>query len=171
MFHITSSLFGGLAAVTAWALVAPSFDPATKASLAADTHEHVNRAVKADRIASPRTNLGSDRAVATVEVATVEVVGVHDATIVYRDRGGRVLFQTDPLSNVTVISKGFVLPQLTVRETPHSTPAPIEVPRNLDAAPAIPIGCDPLASPIAEPSLSHLTGRCLSQLEGVAHNG
>ena len=166
MFHVTSSLFGGLAAVAAWALVAPSFDQATKASLAADTHERVNRAVKADRIASPRADLGSDRM-----VATVEVVGVHDAAIVYRDRAGRVLFQTDPLSNVTVISKGFVLPQLTVRETPHSTPAPIEVPHNLDAAPAIPIGCDPIASPIAEPKLSHLTGRCLSQLEGVAHNG
>src|SRR5215831_10161758 len=54
MFHITSSLFGGLAAVTAWALVAPSFDPAAKASIAADTHERVNRVAKADRIARPR---------------------------------------------------------------------------------------------------------------------
>ena len=166
MFHITSSLFGGLAAVTAWALVAPSFDQVAKASLAADTHERVNRTAKGDRVAAPRANLGSDRA-----VVTVEVVGVHDASIIYRDRGGRVLFQTDPLSNVTVISKGFVLPQLTVRETPHSTPAPIELPRNLDAAPSIPIGCDPIASPIAEPTLSHLTGRCLSQLEGAAQNG
>jgi hypothetical protein len=166
MFHITSSLFGGLAAVTAWALVAPSFDPAAKASIAADTHERVNRAVKADRIAAPRLNLNGDRS-----VATVEVVGVHDAAIVYRDRDGRVLFQTDPLSNVTVISKGFVLPQLTVRENPHSTPAKIEVPHNIDAAPAVPIGCEPLASPIAEPSLGRMTGRCLSQLGDGAHNG
>jgi hypothetical protein len=165
MFHITSSLIGGLAAVTAWALVGPSFDPATKASIA-DTRERVNRAVKADRIMAPRTNVSGDR-----KVATVEVVGVHDAAIVYRDRDGRVLFQTDPVSNVTVISKGFVLPQLTVRETPHSTPAPIEVPHNLDAAPTLPIGCEPVASPIAEPSLSRLTGRCLSQLEDTAHNG
>jgi hypothetical protein len=166
MFHITSSLIGGLAAVTAWALVAPSFDPAIKASIAADTHERVNRAAKADRIVAPRTNIGGART-----VATVEVVGVHDAAIVYRDRDGRVLFQTDPVSNVTVISKGFLLPQLTVRETPHSTPAPIEVPRNLDAAPTMPIGCEPVASPIAEPSLSRVTGRCLSQLESTAHNG
>jgi len=157
MFHITSSLFGGLAAVTAWALVAPSFDQATKASIAADTHERVNRVVKADRIAPPRTSIDGTRA-----VVTVEVVGVHDATIVYRDRDGRVLFQTDPLSNVTVISKGFVLPQVTVRETPHSTPAPILVPHNIDATPAMPVGCDPVASPIAEPALARMTGRCLS---------
>jgi hypothetical protein len=157
MFHITSSLFGGLAAVTAWALVAPSFEQVTKASLAADTHERVNRAVKADRIAAPRASADGTRA-----VVTVEVVGVHDAAIVYRDRDGRVLFQTDPLSNVTVISKGFVLPQVTVRETPQSTPAPIMVPHNIDAAPKMPVGCDPVASPIAEPALARVTGRCLS---------
>src|SRR5262249_22703889 len=131
-----------------------SFDQATKAG---DSHERVNRIVKADRIAPPGLNADRNRA-----VATVEVVGVHDAAIVYRDRDGRVLFQTDPLSNVTVISKGFVLPQLTVRETPQSTPAPIVVPHNRDAAPAIPVGCDPVASPIAEPALARVTGRCLS---------
>jgi hypothetical protein len=157
MFHITSSLFGGLAAVTAWALVAPTFDQATKASLAADNHERVNRVMKADRVAPPQANVGGNRS-----VVTVEVVGLHDAAIVYRDRDGRLLFQTDPLSNITVISKGFVLPQVTVRETPRSTPAPIVVPHNIDAAPAMPVGCDPVASPIAEPALARLTGRCLS---------
>jgi hypothetical protein len=142
MFHITSSLFGGLAAVTAWALVAPNFD-LTKANLSADTH--VNRAAKADRVAAPRPSTDRSRA-----VVTVEVVGVHDASIVYRDRDGRV------------ISKGFVLPQVTVRETPQSTPAPIMVPHNIDAAPKMPVGCDPVASPIAEPALARVTGRCLS---------
>ncbi len=157
MFHITSSLVGGLAAVTAWALVGPSINSATKGSIAAESQQRVNRAVKADRIAPPQANVAGDR-----KVVTVEVVGVQDAAIVYRDRDGRVLFQTDPLSNVTVISKGFVLPQLTVRETPRTEPARIEVPHNIDAAPAIPVGCDPVASPIAEPALARVTGRCLS---------
>src|SRR5262249_50248577 len=144
MFHITSSLFGGLAAITAWAVVAPNFDQAARAGLAPDNHQTVVRAMKSDRMATPRTTVGAGR------VATVEVVGVQDAAIVYRDRDGRVLFQTDPLSNVTVISKGFVLPQLTVRETPQSTPAPVVVPNKLEATPAIPVGCDPIASPIVE---------------------
>jgi len=158
MFHITSSLLGGLAAVAAWALVvAPSPDSGATASR--DTPAQVNRADKNDRLASPRLNRADPAA-----VATVEVIGVHDAAIVYRDRDGRVLFQTDPMSNVTVISKGFVLPQLTVRETSHSTPVPIEAPRAppVPKPAAIPIGCEPLESPIMQPGVSPLPGRCLS---------
>jgi hypothetical protein len=155
MFHITSSLVGGLAAVTAWALVAPGFDHSA-ASIATDTAQHVNRVTKSDRLPVPRATAG-DRT-----VSTVEVIGVHNAAIVYRDRDGRVLFQTEPLTNVTVISKGVVLPQVTVRETTRSTPAPVVVPRKLEATPAIPVGCDPVASPIVEPELARVTGRCLS---------
>jgi hypothetical protein len=155
MFHITSGLVGGLAAVAAWALVAPSVEH-FNASMAVDTAQHVNRVTKSDRLSAPRATVGERT------VSTVEVIGVHDAAIVYRDREGRVLFQTEPLSNVTVISKGVVLPQVTVRETPRSTPAPVVVPSKLEALPAIPVGCDPVASPIAEPALARVTGRCLS---------
>ncbi len=157
MFHITSSLFGGLAAIAAWALVAPPSDPTSHASsiIAGQAGTSVNRAHKGDRLVPAR------RSGAVDTVATVEVVGIHNAAIVYRDRDGRVLFQTDPLSNVTVVSPGFVLPQLTVRETSRSPIKPVEAPRALDKPP-IPVGCEPLASPIAQPRLSHLTGRCLS---------
>lgn len=146
MFHVTSGLVGGLAAIAAWALVAPSPDLG-----AGDTT--VNRTEKADRITVP--HVGDENA-----VATVEVVGIHDTAIVYRDREGRVLFETDPLRNVTIVSKGSVLPQLTVRETSRSKPARIEPPREI--RPPIPVGCEPLASPIAQPNLAHLTGRCVS---------
>jgi|HubBroStandDraft_6_1064221.scaffolds.fasta_scaffold424303_2 hypothetical protein len=158
MFHITSSLFGGLAAITAWALVAPSFDPAAQIGATSAGHETVNRALKSDRLLLPPSHAQSER-----KVATVEVIGVHDAAIVYRDRDGNVLFQTDPVSNVTVVAKGFVVPQLTLRDTPQSKPAPmVETPRDLDAAPKLLIGCEPPASPIAEPALARLPGRCLS---------
>jgi hypothetical protein len=155
MFHITSGLVGGLAAVAAWALVVPGFER-YNAGIAVDTAQHVNRVTKSDRVAAPRATFG-DRT-----VSTVEVIGVHDAAIVYRDRDGRVLFQTEPLTNVTVISKGVVLPQVTVRETTRSTPAPVVVPSKLEAVPPIPVGCDPVASPIVEPELARVTGRCLS---------
>jgi hypothetical protein len=155
MFHITSSLFGGLAAVAAWALVAPSFNP-PPAQPVADQTAPVNRTAKGDRLAPVRLP-GADH-----KVATVEVVGIRDAAIVYRDRDGRVLFETDPLSNVTVVSRGFVLPQLTVRETSRSSTAPVEPMQEFKARPPIPIGCEPLASPIAQPRLAHMTGRCLS---------
>ena len=155
MFHVTSGLVGGLAAIAAWALVAPSPDLMTQGSGSSASDTTVNRADKADRMTLP----GPDRSDANA-VATVEVVGIHDSAIVYRGRDGRVLFETDPLRNVTVVSKGLVLPQLTVRETSHSKPAPIEPPREI--RPPIPVGCEPLASPIAQPTLAHLTGRCVS---------
>jgi hypothetical protein len=110
MFHVTSSIVGGLAAVMAWALVAQPFD-AAKANIGTD-YQHANRAAKGDRI--------------------------------------------------TVISKGFVLPQVTVREMSRSTPAPMRATHNRNAAPAIPVGCDPVASPIVEPALARVIGRCLS---------
>ena len=159
MFHITSSLVGGLAAITAWAVVTPAFDN----TIQQDT-QRVDRAMKGDRLATLQAG-GTIRT-----VATVEVIGIRDATIVYRDRDGRLLFQTDPVSNVTVVSKGFLLPQLTLRETSHSTPTPLEAPhapQEPQNGPAIPIGCEPLASPIAAPRLSHLAGRCLSQADDV----
>jgi len=155
MFHITSSLFGGLAAIAAWVLVAPSSNP-PPAQPVADEATAVNRIAKGDRLGPVRLP-GTDH-----KVATVEVVGIRDAAIVYRDRDGRVLFETDPLSNVTVVSRGFVLPQLTVRETPRSSTAPVEPMHEFHATPPIPIGCEPLASPIAQPRLAHMTGRCLS---------
>jgi len=80
------------------------------------------------------------------------------AATIYRDREGRVVFQADQLSKVTVISKGFVLPQLPVRETRR---APVPTPASSDQRKPVPIGCDPLASPISQPQLARLTGRCL----------
>jgi hypothetical protein len=158
MCHITSSLLGGVAALTAWALVAPVEHSKTSVS-ASEAFAVVNRAPKADRLARPQAARTDEDT-----VTTVEVVGVRDAAIIYRDRDGRVLFQTDPLTNVTVISKGFVLPELTVRETRRSKPVQMEAPRPTTKAPAIPVGCDPMVSPITQPQLSHLTGRCLVQL-------
>ena len=117
MFHFTSSLVGGLAAVTAWALVAPSVDPAAPRGPFAQ-HESVNRAAKGDRLA---------------------------------------------------------VPPLTLRDTPQSRPAPTVAPRNLDAAPAMLVGCEPAASPVAEPGLAHIVGHCISQIDErpmrLARNG
>ena len=158
MFHLTSSLVGGLVAVTACALVAPPFNSAVKTGLAHADHENVNRTAKGDRLALPPDYRHPKRT-----VATVEVIGVHNAAIVYRDRSGHLLFRTDPLSNVTVISKGFLAPQLTLRDTPQSKPTPMVAPRHdRDATPAIPIGCEPVASPIVQPALGRIVGRCLS---------
>jgi hypothetical protein len=159
MFHLTSSLVGGAAAVAAWALVAPSTNPIQQTGLTQADHQSVNRTAKGDRLALPPTYHQAKR-----PVGTVEVIGVHDTAIVYRDRDGEVLFRTDPVSNVTVISKGFVVPQLTLRDSPQSKPRPMVTPPHDNAAApaAIPVGCEPVASPIVQPGLAHIVGRCLS---------
>jgi hypothetical protein len=142
MPHVTSMLMAGLAAVGAWGLVIPSADSARKmpGAGAADIATSINRARKGDRMTLSGLRRGDER----------------------------ILFQSDPLSNVTIVAKGVVVPELTVRETMRSTPARIEVPAGL-RAPRIPVGCDPVVSAIAEPGLSrHLagvTGHCVSQRE------
>ncbi|HEY2134760.1 MAG TPA: hypothetical protein VGH49_02665 [Xanthobacteraceae bacterium] len=142
MCHIASSLVGGLAAVAAWALVAPpSNDPAANVSGASPMQINtqvmaVNRAAKADRLDVSRASGGHD---------------------------GRVLFQSDPKANVTVISKGFVLPQPPIRQTQKTNTVPARAPSEQQTP--VPIGCEPLASPISQPQLARLTGRCVVQNE------
>ena len=97
------------------------------------------------------------------KVATVEVVGVRDTAIVYRDRGGRVLFRTDPVANVTVIAKDVRLPQVTVREDSNATPqrTPVKTLEEREPDQRM-IGCDPVASPLAGSAVSRVTGRCIA---------
>jgi hypothetical protein len=103
------------------------------------------------------------------DIATVELVGLRETAIVYRDRDGRELFRTDPLRNVTVVTKGLVLPSVTVRErgdspvTPLPMPvAPSAVPARKPTGPAF--GCESSFSPVAAPSMAHHTGRCMASL-------
>ena len=167
MGHITSYLLGGLAAVTSWSMVAPDqgFGPSPMSAAfyyptspeRADAP--INRAAKGDRLAPV---LPGDKQA----VASIEVVGVHDAAITYRDRDGNVLYRTDPLNNVTVIAKGVKLPEVTVRQdaTSSVTPVPIDVPAKTSEKTKMPVGCEPSVSAIASPHLSQLAGRCISQL-------
>jgi len=128
----------------------------------------VNRAAKADRGAAVRT------ARQATQIATVEVVGLRDAAIVYRDRDGRELYRTDPLNNITVMTKGLQLPEVTVRQ--YSSSAVRTVPINeireqarerkpAPRGPKVPLGCEPSFSPVASPSMAHHTGRCMAALE------
>lgn len=169
MGHITSYMLGGLAAVASWSMVAPGDSGSGPSPISAAFHSPassaaagspVNRTAKGDRLAPVRP--GEKQT-----VATIEVVGVNDAAIIYRDRHGNMLYRTDPLNNVTVIAKGVKLPEVTVRQNAGSstTPVPIEVPGNKPSGKTkLPVGCESAVSPIVSPQLSHLMGRCISQI-------
>lgn len=116
----------------------------------------VNRARKGDRLARPARNDGK-------RIATIEVVGVHDVTIIYRDVDGRELFRTSPLSNATITARDVVLPALTVRnsETNGAAPITVDVPTRREAE--LPVGCESPFSPYADPKAPKTAGRCVSQ--------
>jgi len=95
---------------------------------------------------------------------------LHDTAIVYRDREGRVLFRTDPLSNATLVAKDVVLPEITIRDSGRSAvnPVPIEVPVRAPEHPKLPPGCDSAFSPLTLPSLSRMPSRCIAENEHPA---
>jgi hypothetical protein len=104
-------------------------------------------------------------AAATQKVSTVELVGLHDATIVLlRDATGQVLYRSDPMSGITVVSKGVVLPQVTIREIDQAWPReePAESVRQPSALPEV---CDPAVGPLAAASASDFGVRCLTARE------
>jgi hypothetical protein len=97
---------------------------------------------------------------ARTPIATVEVVGIRSAAIVYRDRSGNILFKTDPIANVTLIAKNVELPELTLRETTTSEVVKMSVDTRLSTPLS---GCE---SAFARPSPEALTGRndrCLAE--------
>jgi hypothetical protein len=94
------------------------------------------------------------------EIKTVEVIGVRDASIVYRDRSGNILFQTDPLANVTIVTKNVDLPEVTIRETETTE---IEAcPGRKDRTVCPPHGCESAFARPSPESLTRTSSRCVT---------
>ncbi|MFZ1885486.1 MAG: hypothetical protein WAU53_18285 [Rhodoplanes sp.] len=184
MFKLKSLLVIGTSAFIAGAAVSFSGDLSARFVGVADASAgakaavtSVDRTRKSDRLTATQAARKEART-----ISAVEVVGIRDAAIIYRDRDGRVLYQSDPLSNATLVMKGVVLPEVTVRDkagsavrsvtnnAPKTDPTvdsrdqrkPVGVaPQSNERRPRIPEGCDAAASPIAAPQLSHILSKCL----------
>ncbi|MGP0094007.1 MAG: hypothetical protein ACLPKB_29295 [Xanthobacteraceae bacterium] len=178
MFKLAPYLIGGLVTLAVMDRVPLPAATANHDSSATTTAERavtvIDRSQKGDRLAMTRHASGS----ASI-IAAVELVGLRDTAIVYRDRDGKILFQTDPISNTTVVAEDVALPEVTVREshrvfvttvpivapgqTARGSTPPVETPsRHLARAPKLPIGCDPAFSPLASSASLNFAGRCLS---------
>ena len=109
---------------------------------------------------------------ARLEIKTVEVVGVRDAAIVYRDRDGNVLFRTDPVANVTIVTKNVDLPEVTIRETAVTEVERVNVEKQdkaanpLEAAPTSPPppGCESAFARPSPEALTNKSSRCLAAI-------
>jgi hypothetical protein len=165
MYGLAPYLVGGLAAVLVVDhLAIPSLGSALADWLASPgiAVHAVDRAHKADRLTAARAAAGRRPA-----ITAVEVVGLRDTAVVYRDRDGRVLFRTDPVTNATLVAKDVVLPEITIRDSGRSAvnPVPVEVPARAPERAKLPPGCDPAFSPLTLPSLSRLPSRCIAANE------
>jgi hypothetical protein len=122
----------------------------------------VNRERKSDAL--PKSAAAQTRS----EIKTVEVIGVRDASIVYRDRDGNILFQTDPLANVTIVTKNIDLPEVTIRntETTKVERVPVEgrVPVESKAPTARLPGCESAFARPSPESLTRKSSRCVTEL-------
>lgn len=122
---------------------------------------------KGDRIAEPLP--ASNR----VAVSVVELVGVSQATVILRDRDGKVLYRSDPQSGITTFSKNTELPVVTLKEEvqgpgvqhPASRREGTEMPQEQKPKPRNPVGCMGDVSPLAKASANRMPSLCLAHLE------
>ena len=121
----------------------------------------VNRTGKADRLIAARPKPEPFE-----KITTVEVIGVRDVAIIYRNRMGEVVFFTDPVNNVTAVAKGVELPEVTIRETlqPAVQRVPVENLREPERQPKLHPGCLAEASPTSAPALSRRAVHCLTDI-------
>jgi hypothetical protein len=153
-------------AVLTAALFSAGFTPtslAAESNLQTPTQSmQINRSNKSDAMPTV-ANADAPR-----RITTVEVVGVEDAAIIYRDRDGNILFKTDPISNVTVVTKGVVLPEVTIRELADSTVqvVPLENIRPTLSPTAPGNGCESsVTAHTAGDELARVPSRCITRLE------
>jgi hypothetical protein len=138
----------------------PGIDAAQAHQADATATSGVNRERKGDRLARA-TQSDAKR------ITTIEIVGVNDVTIIYRDAEGRMVFRTNPVSNATITAKDVVLPALTIRDSDSAGTAPVTVSpstfRPVRMEKELPVGCESPFSPYADPLAPRVTGRCVSQ--------
>jgi hypothetical protein len=123
----------------------PDADPAVAVTT-------IDRSRKGDR-GAPVGHLGD-----VPVIVAVEVYGLAEPTIVYRDGVGHELFRADPGMKLTIVAKGMVLPAITIRPGQH----PARMPAAAPAAPVRPVTCDPALMPAGDPAEASVPGRCLA---------
>lgn len=171
MLRKATGIAGAIAAgaLLTTALVSADVNPSAQERVAAalpTQNSQINRQNRTDALPQVANNTTPRR------ITTVEVVGVEDTAIVYRDRDGNVLFKTDPVSNVTVVTKGVVLPEVTIRELASSDVQvlPVEGFRPVLSPTAPGDGCESaVTAHTAGEALARVPARCITALPNVTN--
>lgn len=172
MFRIPVALVG-LAGVF---FVAGSFVPASfnmsdqaQSEVLAGTElpQRMEAPTKGDRMMAPVPSPNP----ATVSI--VELVGVAQATVILRDRDGKVLYKSDPHAGTTIYARDTDLPVVTLKEEVKAPAAqhPVnqregnEVPSEQKQKARKPIGCLGDVSPLVKASADRMPSLCLALLQ------
>jgi hypothetical protein len=169
MLRIVPCLALGL--VSASAFASGYLDPLTRRTSEATSFDArweaagVRSSLKQDSARLPQN--AASRAVKAPAITSVELVGVSNTAVVYRNREGRVIFQHDPSTQTTIVVKGVVLPDVTIRTNIPASSRPAPVPRDVkrdkrEKLEKLPIACESPFSAVAAPSLANIPGRCLA---------
>jgi hypothetical protein len=129
--------------------------------------QHMGAANKGDRMTAPVPSASP----ATVSI--VELVGVTQATVILRDRDGKVLYKSDPRSGTTIYARDTELPVVTLKEDTQAPAAqhPVsqregtEAPREQKQKTRKPVGCLGDVSPLAKASADRMPSLCLALLQ------
>ena len=165
MFRFRAGVAGGLAvgfaAAFATVFAVATSSPPVVAEVMRETSPialAIDRSAKSDR---GRLNVAADQNLQK-PIVKVEVIGLTKTAIVYKDVSGNILFSTDPVGNVTVITKNLTLPEVTIRESNDSTVD--EIPLERTKAPKGPLkaGCETGLSPDLSPTVPVANGRCVA---------
>lgn len=121
-----------------------------------------------------RLPLSSSAITRPASVTTIEVVGLSQAAIVFKDRDGRVLYHSDPLTGTTTVGKNADLPVVTLQEHPSAPATPVvQQPQPKQEGgdpPAVQprrsrqVGCEAPVSALARSDASRVPGLCLAGL-------
>jgi hypothetical protein len=106
-------------------------------------------------------------------VSIVELVGLSQATIILRDREGRVLYRSDPRSGVTTFARDTELPVITLKEGaqgpvaqhPGSPKKGNEAQQEQKPKPRSTVGCMGDVSPLVKASANRMPSLCLAMLD------
>jgi hypothetical protein len=154
--YIAAGFAAALAVTTLeFSLAGSALEPGLLAAQSASSSS-VGSSLKGDRLTL--RSVGDQ----TRTVSTVELVGLREVTtVLLRDAVGQVLYRSDPMSGVTVVSKGIVLPQITIREVDQNSPR-VEPAESVRQPGALPEGCSPAVSSMTAVSASDFGVRCIT---------
>jgi len=171
MYHFTSGVLGGIVAAFALSPLATDLIRSDASSLVVSpvsarnlseqivVPNYVNRALKGDRLP-----MGAEKRRTERPLPSVEMICVNHVVFVDRDCSGLILFDTESLAYLTIVARGFELPEATNRASNRVPATPVLLERSREPGSTMPIGCESAFGAFSEGESARIPARCMSNV-------